>query len=175
MKFLIFLIFFYSKYTLLFAKSDKNKTVIEADNIISESKNSKISASGNVIFIRDKYKITADKVIYDKNKKKIYLEKRAKFIQIAELVLSPALHKFMILSSDIKLRDNILISAFVFCLQIIQQVTTTGNFFHQAQARVIIFGMNLKMLNQVVNLGRPNSNLHFRRTCIIGVKPISLN
>ena len=80
MKFLIFLIFFYSKYNLLFAKSNKNKTVIEADNIISESKNSKISASGNVIFIRDKYKITADKVIYDKNKKKIYLEKRAKFI-----------------------------------------------------------------------------------------------
>lgn len=62
------------------AKTNKDTTIIEADKIISKSKNSKISASGNVIFMRDKYKITADKITYDKDKKKIYLEQRAKFI-----------------------------------------------------------------------------------------------
>ncbi len=65
------------------AKStNKDTTIIEADKITSGSKNSKILASGNVVFIRDKYKITADKITYDKSKKKIYLERRAKFTDI---------------------------------------------------------------------------------------------
>lgn len=62
------------------AKINRDTTIIEADKITSKSKNSKISASGNVIFMRDKYRITADKITYDKDKKKIYLEQRTKFI-----------------------------------------------------------------------------------------------
>lgn len=79
MKILILLILLLNNKEVL-AKSNKDTTIIEADKITSKSKNSEISASGNVIFIRDKYTISADKVTYDKIKKRIYLEKRTKFI-----------------------------------------------------------------------------------------------
>lgn len=60
-------------------KKEKIPVIIEADSIKSNHLNSKILAEGNVLLIRGKYRVTADKITYDKENQKIYLEDRAKF------------------------------------------------------------------------------------------------
>lgn len=83
---LIIIFFFNQKLYAIDGESElkvnkKNMTTImEADSVKSDHINSKVSANGNVKFIRGKYKITADSITYDKENGKIYLENRAKLI-----------------------------------------------------------------------------------------------
>ena len=58
----------------------QDKTVINADNLISNKQKSSISAKGNVQLTRDRYKVFADEVTYDNANKKIYLKSKTKLI-----------------------------------------------------------------------------------------------
>ena len=60
-----------------FANNSKT-TVINADTLQSDKINSKLSAKGNVQLTRDKYKVSADEVVYDNAQGKIFLKNKTK-------------------------------------------------------------------------------------------------
>ena len=57
---------------------NKKTTVINADILQSDKINSKLSAKGNVQLTRDKYKVSADEVVYDNVQGKIFLKSKTK-------------------------------------------------------------------------------------------------
>lgn len=56
-----------------------NIITMEADTLKSDTKNNRVEADGSVVFTKDGNTISTDNVIYDKNKKIIFLNKRVKF------------------------------------------------------------------------------------------------
>ena len=82
-----FVLFFIIITTLLFINnttiaSNSKTTVINADTLQSDKINSKLSAKGNVQLTRDKYKVTADEVVYDNLQGKIFLKSKTKLKDI---------------------------------------------------------------------------------------------
>lgn len=79
----IYSIFFLILFnTNTFSTIKNSTTVINADRLNAEKNRTKFSATGNVQLTRDKYKVTADEVIYDNLENKIYLKSRTKLKDI---------------------------------------------------------------------------------------------
>jgi LPS-assembly protein len=64
----IFFVFMFSATVLA---ADDNKIIIKADTLSNSKEQNKVSASGNVEFIRNNYKIISENVVFNKNEKKI--------------------------------------------------------------------------------------------------------
>ena len=68
------------------------------------------------------------------------------------------------LTTNVKLFNDFLISLFVFFLQVVEKVAAFADHLHQTQTGVQVFAVNVEVLNQVVDAGRPDRDLNFRRT-----------
>ncbi|MDR0571435.1 MAG: LPS assembly protein LptD [Rickettsiales bacterium] len=72
-------IFFVFAFSTIVLASD-NKIVIKADSLSKSKKQNNVSASGNVEFIKDKYKIISEKVVFNKGEKKILFTGKTKLL-----------------------------------------------------------------------------------------------
>lgn len=73
-----FLLFFFILAQVQTVCAKSKTIIIEADTITSNKQQKGYEAKGNVKLSRDIYKITSDKIIYDDEKKQIFLKSRAK-------------------------------------------------------------------------------------------------